>query len=268
MPVAIQHKAYIFEGEHPELSSSQGSFPYDLDFLVGGARAPAVSFQDSLVETYKLLFHEAFHAFQHDRFSPRSQPESEADEKTLSSRSFNALAEVERTILGDAVASPDVDSVRALLRSYLAVRSHRMDRVDEPVRRLERELEIVEGTAQYIGYAAASVIVGDDSAVSRWVKSDLTQELPLGRFGNPFTGAIGRECTARERGSLFSWTVFGSAGAYKWRRASSSMSYSPMPCRALILPLIWKPYLSGSATMGASSSMTRMPGRSTTSHAA
>ncbi len=157
-----------------------------MNHRVGGQVVPAMEPRGST--PYSRLFfyyHEAFHGHQSRAFARRpDEPVLVDGKRTVDSASiappeFAAAGEVERRMLVDALRLADADSLRALLRAYLAVRAERTGRLPD-VRRVERHSERMEGTATFVGCRAARAVLGSpEDSVLACIRRELTRPLHL-----------------------------------------------------------------------------------------
>jgi hypothetical protein len=146
---------------------------FDLDFRVGDSRliavpvvGPMYSVGDSLTATVVTLYHEAFHAFQGQRFSPTRTGQYTAHQEIriplglVRSTAFDSLARAERLLLAEALRLRQSDSIRAVVSRYLDVRASRMQLLPPALRQAEAHNERKEGSAQWVGYTAALIRMG------------------------------------------------------------------------------------------------------------
>lgn len=177
---------YLARGNVPRLGASEGHF--DIRFPVGRGFATAVPIRESLLPTLHALYHEAFHAYQNDEFSDPSVTHSSVPNAVVGDPEFRALAEVERRVLAEAIVQSDEEALRNLARRYLAVRLHRLAAVPAHVADVEREMERVEGTAQFVGYSAAVRALDlSATATADIIGRDLRKPAKTSRFGGEWT---------------------------------------------------------------------------------
>jgi hypothetical protein len=145
--------ASLWSGRYGELV---GQLSFDLEFE--GGRAAAIPLADALFppsdwssSVFAFIVHEAFHQYQSERFaSVDTQPE---EPYPILDPENTALAAVEMRLLMDAVRAserPGDPRLTPLAEEFVAVRTHRWRRATPLVERLEREKELVEGTANYV----------------------------------------------------------------------------------------------------------------------
>jgi hypothetical protein len=156
----LRGQAYMYRGVLHDLLASEGYF--DLAYRTGDVVATAVAYRDGVNATLEFLVHEAFHAYQDINFPPQQRNES-ADLEVYTRVDYNALAEIERRMLADALALNEPDLLQAHLRAYLAVRDRRLELTSEMFRRTEAELETIEGSAQYVGMVARRLATAAES---------------------------------------------------------------------------------------------------------
>jgi hypothetical protein len=157
----------------------------------------------------EFYFHESFHlAHQRARFveTPEDRRAARLKEPLVDSAhltpNFAATAELERRMLSAALGIADVDSLRAHLRRYLAVRRGRAGTLLDVVE-VERRMERMEGTAKYVGCRAAAQALGasPERAIA-CVQEELEMDLEKDRSNMP-------EADAR----LMRWRHYGTGGA-------------------------------------------------------
>lgn len=149
---------------------------FDLEYETGDVVATAVSLRDTPLETIRLLLHEAFHVHQRDAFrlvSPRHR-----DDAVFLEPRYNAMAELERRILADALASSDRSRLPELLGAYLSVRARR-DSLFPGAGDWERARERSEGSAHYVGLRGAAIAVGGGASLADTVASQLRAPLTV-----------------------------------------------------------------------------------------
>jgi hypothetical protein len=122
----------------------------NLEYSAGSVIATAVPVGQSAEQTAVTLYHEAFHAFQHERFAtlanPPGQPRLRPQDVTPE---VAASIEVERRALRDAIRSNGVD--QTTIRMAVAVRAQRVAGSSGATTGDARRAEQREGTAQYVG---------------------------------------------------------------------------------------------------------------------
>jgi hypothetical protein len=165
--------------DYPEDLGSRGR----TRFAVGPDTVPALAFPagEPLFQQIEYYYHEAFHGFQRRAFADLpGEPSSEVgqpmvDPALTAVPEFRATGEVERRALAAAITVSDPDSLRSLVRSYLAVRAHRTALLQQVVA-VEQMMERREGTAELVGCQAASIIEPRTSAVA-CVLSELSEDM-------------------------------------------------------------------------------------------
>ncbi len=161
---------------------------FSLRLHIDGVDAVAVPLIDSIysatgiaLATLTALYHEDFHIYQRGRFAPtKDVPDNIALEEpppipteVIESEAFRRLAAEERQILALALRSVRADSIRGLLGRYVQLRQQRLALA--PVERswAEEHNERKEGTAHYVGYKAALVVLNRAADLKELVVSDL-----------------------------------------------------------------------------------------------
>jgi hypothetical protein len=109
-------------------------------------------------ENVLLVFHEAFHAFEHDPARPGARWRFENafhlfDYASLPARN-NALFAVEGQLLYAALEAGKEEGARKKVRQFLAVRALRQAEMDAPLVAFEKGAESNEGMAEYAGVKA------------------------------------------------------------------------------------------------------------------
>jgi hypothetical protein len=139
---------------------------------------------ESVFERLDFYLHESFHGYQRARWvetagdtmrvgfgEPLVSP-SVTDDST-----FRIRADVERRLLVDALTATSPDSLRRLLRMYLAVREQRTHGRSR-VQGVERSMERREGTATYVGcYAAAQALDAPPERGVKCIRDHVTKPL-------------------------------------------------------------------------------------------
>lgn len=164
----------------------------DIYFHVGDLRVPLLRpYSPTLRHNVELVYHEAFHAHQDERFAPLPGgraafgSQSAAVALTVPPSEFEALAAEERRILAAALAEPRPDSLRDLLRGYLAARARRTAMAPD-AQPFERWEERTEGTAELVGMHCAALATGADrDQVRGRVRAALAEAVPALADGRP-----------------------------------------------------------------------------------
>jgi hypothetical protein len=117
-------------------------------------------------ENVLLVFHEAFHAFEHDPARPGARWRFENtlhlfDYASLPPRN-NALFAIEGQLLVAALEARTAEDARTKVRQFLAVRGLRQAELDAPLVAFEKGAESNEGMAEYAGVKA--VVAGMEAA--------------------------------------------------------------------------------------------------------
>jgi hypothetical protein len=170
-------------------------------YVVGGDTLPAVApLGATLAGRLLFFYHEAFHGHQHRAFAPEPAPSFSSVDPGETGAAFGAAAQAEREVLLAALEAPDRVSTLALAKRYLEMRSARLALAPtaEPV---ERAVELVEGTAEFVGCRAAAAAAGTGDGglgcVRRWL------ERPLEEWPN-----------APERNArMMRWRLYGTGAA-------------------------------------------------------
>lgn len=146
---------------------------YDREFRTGDVVTTAVALKETPRKTVETLLHEAFHDYQAWAHGGRTIADS-----VFLEYEYNVLAELERAILGRAIRETDTPRLRALLTDYLRVRIHRDARFSA-VADWEQGIEVLEGTAHYVGRVGGSLIAEDELDLLGEVRERLSQPLVI-----------------------------------------------------------------------------------------
>lgn len=181
---------------------------YRPNYVFAGDTLPALPPKGStLFHQRDFYFHEAFHGYQSRHFPPRGRRvrfgEHLVDPAFLD-EDFRASAREERRILREALTAPYRERVFDLVNRYLDMRASRLEG-KEPVEEVERDLERFEGTAQWVGCAAASLTTPPSDSAWMSVMECVDRELamPLDEHSN-FPEADAR---------YMRWRLYGTGGA-------------------------------------------------------
>jgi hypothetical protein len=152
---------YVLEGEWADLAASRGGL--DIEFVLGLDTVTVIPIRDSVSATLSLLYHEAFHGYQRRRFVASRRPLEAFGGAVISTPEYEAAAEVERRILLATLHEEDRQTVAHLLRAYLAVRRHRTQSLPVEVQVVERHLERMEGSAEFVGHRMRIVALNEQA---------------------------------------------------------------------------------------------------------
>lgn len=146
----------------------------------------------------QVLYHEHFHRFQIGNFRDWRLPRGSDAPHSVRMREpeFARLVAIEMRMLSTALDASDPDSLRSLLRGYLSVRHTRTSN-DSVAQWSERQMERMEGVAEYVGREAARLALdcGTTQARKLLVQEDSARALSGYSQGRPdtriyFTGAV------------------------------------------------------------------------------
>jgi hypothetical protein len=149
----------------------------NLSYRLGDLRVAAIHVGPTLPQTLRTLYHEAFHAFQNERFI--------ADDG--SGRGIVAITpaqaasiEIERSLLSFALARKQPDNVRRqFVHEALAIRAQRSANAAE-LAAAERRAERNEGLAEYVGLLSAARASGrPDETVAEEIATAARRPLRL-----------------------------------------------------------------------------------------
>jgi hypothetical protein len=191
LPPSLQGHAYVRDGYLPEFAgrNSYPGEPYD----VGGRDVFAMKVpmkRPTLFGRADFFIHELFHLYQRrepDGWAETAEdtivglsPKDFIDDPSLATDpDFQARIVVEHRLLQDALTASSQDSLRLLLRTYLAARAERIgDRAD--IEAVERRYERREGTASFVGYRAAAATVSEPDQAAHAIRDELDATLEHG----------------------------------------------------------------------------------------
>lgn len=141
--------------------------PFVLGYPIGPGKTAILADATELSEEKiaALLLHEQFHAYQKSAFKRYVFAQFVAPLAIKDRSRFAASAETERRILLMALDSDKPEAVRRLLRQYFALRREREADMPAEALAVERGLELVEGTAQYVDQAGIALLSGRPDGV-------------------------------------------------------------------------------------------------------
>lgn len=137
-------------------------FHFVLDYR-GGRPDTVLLRPDSADDDLSTLFHEQFHDFQTAafRWSMDGGHQEFVDLGLIPDLvEFVAALNLERAVLEAALLAPDPATRRHQARTYLALRTARTSNIPSEIQAAEQHREWSEGTAEFIGLQASSLIVG------------------------------------------------------------------------------------------------------------
>jgi hypothetical protein len=141
------------------------------------------SLRDPVLATVAAVYHEAFHVYQLDNrwfYSIPQEADNTPPRTLINSREFQDLAAQERALLVRALSVNEPDSLRALLRTYLEIRSTRTQMFPANVSAYEAHEERKEASAQMVGYRAGLLAVeGGTDRLTTIVRADLESTPPF-----------------------------------------------------------------------------------------
>lgn len=186
VPRGLYGRTFVRRGGLPGEEPGPGSIPAETVglgpvqgyiepfYMVGEHRRP-------LANHVSLVVHEAFHVWQYagtfaELDTLRGLVPTEFLDETTFAEDLSVLGQIEREnrLLVGVAEAAEPDSMRGLLREYLALRAERLaGRPD--LARVERHYERMEGTAEYVGCQAVGAAVS-----VALVRPCLTSELGVG----------------------------------------------------------------------------------------
>lgn len=146
-------------------------------FRTGDVNATAIALRETEKASVEVLLHEAFHRYQFDHLRGVLGRNVE-DAPAFSDIDFNVLAELERQILASALQAPDTEVAVSVLREYVTIRVLREQSFPRPVE-AERSVELMEGTAHYVGVRSAGIVTGEGRQAEEEVRYALQEPLRL-----------------------------------------------------------------------------------------
>lgn len=196
------------------------NFGFVMDFPSGVDNTIMVEITGS-DDDLSTLFHEQFHDFQDDRFVWRGPGGNEYVDLSLIEdlETFTFGVELERRVLADILAAPDMQTRRALAGVYLALRRDRERGMAPSVVITERHREWTEGTAQYAGLQASLLVAGHPAQRIREELIDGLNEDLLSRQGDFAINMF--RWRAYSTGASLAW-LLDDLGVPDWRAAIES----------------------------------------------
>ncbi len=174
------------DGQPRNVTYRDGKLPgadsdFVFDYPAGTPNMMMMTVKNDWPLAVETLFHEQFHDFQHDAFDKKDRRYGGdyVDLTEITDRaSFTAAAELERRVLADAILAQTAAKRTELSRQYVALRRIRETTLGEAIVGKERYFERLEGTAQYVGFkAAAIVLTGEDGSVATQLATGLRRNL-------------------------------------------------------------------------------------------
>ncbi|MEP6619137.1 MAG: hypothetical protein ABJE47_07480 [bacterium] len=176
---------------------------FSLKYHIGGRASVALGVGPSVSSTVNTMIHESFHVFQEERFTDPSMPGTGVGDGALGNLDvFAAQVDSERQLLILALrqASPQERDMAAA--QYIRRRSERLSHVSATLANAENQTERIEGSAQYVESAAASMSPHPDvNALRDSLISQLS--IPLASFPQMFGQA----------GALMRWRLYATGAA-------------------------------------------------------
>lgn len=189
LPPELKGRAFFHEGV---LSGAQR--PFVIDYPIGEKKsAILVNAKDGdAKKTMSLILHEQFHGYQDTAFKGKD-PQFVGPLAIKDRVAFAATADLERSILVEALTARAEGERRQLIRQYFAVRRERERTVPSEVIKAEQGFERSEGTASYAEKAGLVALSGGDEAeLQRLLVEQLSEDLTLGRGAYTTTWFRGR----------------------------------------------------------------------------
>ena len=125
---------------------------------------------------FNTLFHEDFHGYQRDHFVNGMQTTtlSRFDTGSIPMDTLVAALESERALLSAALNTDDVERREQVLLEYAGLRLWREAQLPTESVGIERRIETIEGTANWVGYRGEQQLLGySDEAFTNELLSDL-----------------------------------------------------------------------------------------------
>ncbi len=174
----------------------------DLFYQLGSVTVTAVAVEADIDRTMDVLFHELFHAYQHQHFSRRRDVSEALPDSLSPDTAYLSELDAERRLLADAMLLGTSDSASSTLRQLLERRRARLASAPTHLRALERQLERYEGTAELVsGLASAFLAQRSLDLVRDSIRAMLLTPSPS---RNPFAPAYF---------STLRWRTYGTGAA-------------------------------------------------------
>lgn len=188
------------------------------DYPGGSPNMMLMTIDEDWRKSAETLFHEQFHDFQSETFdrADRVNGGEYVDLTVIPDRAaFTTAAELERRVLAEALMAV-TDTARAeLSRRYIALRREREAGVGDTIVVKERFRERSEGTANFVGLSATSVVFdGDDASVRDGLVEGLRRDLMT--FPGTYSGNWFRS-RAYDVGGAIAWLLDQSDSGWKMR---------------------------------------------------
>ncbi|MBW3571633.1 MAG: hypothetical protein KY467_11045 [Gemmatimonadetes bacterium] len=192
-PVPQSQLPDVLRGAFYVRRAPAGEFrPTDIFYRIGEVRVPVLRpYSPTLRHNVELVYHEAFHAHQDERFAPLPGGRaafgsaSAAVALAVPPAEFEALARAERQVLAAALSASSPDSLRSLLRSYLQLRARRTAMAPD-AQPFEQWEERIEGTAEFVGASCAALATDGDREQARGrLRAALAKDAPALAGGRP-----------------------------------------------------------------------------------
>ncbi|HEX8124758.1 MAG TPA: hypothetical protein VF548_04175 [Allosphingosinicella sp.] len=177
IPDRLKKRVFWHEGDLPEVRR-----PFVTGYPIGIGKTAILVDATKLGEEKiaTLLLHEQFHAYQKDAFKRYAFAQF-VDPLAIADRSgFAATAETERRVLAKALASEKPAAAKRLLRQYFALRREREAAMPAEAVRVERGLELVEGTAHFVDLAGLAFLNGGPDGVKPLLADRLQKPIASG----------------------------------------------------------------------------------------
>jgi hypothetical protein len=180
LPKALRGRAWFRPG-----TLEDARRPFMFDYPIGGGRTAILVFADGRSgDLPSLIFHEQFHQHQRTAFEGPGAFDFVAPDAVPDRASFAASAETERRVLAAALTARPGKAREKLLHSYFALRREREAALGADVLKVERGLERIEGTAEFVERAAAAYAAGSEKRLPALLSDSLREGLGAG--GEPF----------------------------------------------------------------------------------
>jgi hypothetical protein len=175
-PFVAKGRMFVHAGPMPGRAGT-----LNLAYRLGDLTVVAVRAAATPERTAGLLYHEAFHVWQRERFSYLSAPAGPAGDYAAElTTGLAASMEVERRALRAAIRAGGIDTVR--LQEAVAVRAQRAASSSDALRAAERNVERREGLARYVEeHSLARALRRSDRAPIDAIAAQLA--IPLRSFG-------------------------------------------------------------------------------------
>jgi hypothetical protein len=148
-PIPGKKNISRYPGQHDTVRANTGTEVNGVPTATADLSKPRTS---SAEELAALLLHEAFHVFEHKRYSKWGGNEVDLFTYPVDNAEPLAQRRLESAALVHALGSPDEKDARCWIRKAMALREKRFGAMPANAATYERQSELFEGLAQYIQF--------------------------------------------------------------------------------------------------------------------